>query len=410
MRPSRRGGQLFTAVLGALLVTMAVPAPAHAAPPLPQDDPFYRPPSPLPEGEPGDVIRWEPMTAQVAPGVRIDARAWRVMYLSTDAEGRRNAVTGTVLVPKKAWARDGERPVVGYAIGTHGLGDQCAPSYGLRIGLDYEATFVSSFLSKGWAVALTDYEQLGTPGVHTYMVGRSQGHAVLDSLRAATRLDEAELSEDAPMAISGYSQGGTSAGWAAQLQGRYAPELPIKGVAVGGVPADLTEVAKHLDGSLFFSLLGAAAVGYHSAYPELPFTDHLNAEGKALMDDASDDCIGEMVGAGKGAFMRMSDYLDVDLLNTPDWQEKLGHNRLGGGASPAMPVFQYHAVYDEMVDNAQAKTLRREWCGAGTTLRWRQYRLPEHALAALGAAGDVQKWLAKRLAGKPAIENCPADA
>ncbi|GAA2419061.1 lipase family protein [Actinomadura vinacea] len=403
MRPGKRRGSLLAALVSALLVTLTLTAPAaYSAPP--QDDPFYKPPSPLPAGKPGDIIRRQPVTAYIVPGIAMDAHAWRVMYLSNDAKGQRNAVTGTVLVPKKPYT--GKRPLVGYAIGTHGLGDQCAPSYGLTTGLDYEATLINGFLAKGWAVVVTDYEKLGTPGDHTYMVGRSQGQAVLDSMRAATRLADANVAADSPMVVSGYSQGGSSAGWAAQLQRTYAPELSIKGVAAGGVPADLTEVAKALDGSLFFILLGAASVGLASAYPELPFTEHLNAAGKALMDDARDDCIGEAIATGKGAFKKMSDYLDVDLMNTPAWQEKLRANRLGGGEAPATPVFQYHGVYDEMVAKGQAKTLRKEWCEAGAKLLWKEYLLPEHALTAVAATGDVQNWLADRLAGKPATTNC----
>ncbi|MFI0355551.1 lipase family protein [Actinomadura sp. 9N407] len=407
MRPGKRRGSVLAALVSALLVAVTLNAPAtYAAPPPPQEDPFYQPPSPLPAGKPGDIIRKQPVTAQLAPGIAMNAQAWRIMYLSTDAKGQRNAVTGTVLVPKKAYTGTGKRPVVGYAIGTHGLGDKCAPSYGLTVGLDYEAVFINSHLEKGWAVVVTDYEKLGTPGIHTYMVGRSQGQAVLDSLRAATRLPDAKLPADSPMAVTGYSQGGASSGWAAQLQGQYAPELPVKGAVAGGVPADLAEVAKGLDGSLFFILLGAAAVGLDSAYPELPFDEHLNAEGKALMADASDDCITEAFAMGKGAFKKMSDFLDVDLMNTPAWQEKLRANRLGGGAKPSVPVFQFHGVYDEMVATPQARTLHKEWCAAGANLKWQEYMTPEHALTMLAAAGDAQKWLTDRFAGKAATGNC----
>ncbi|MFB4312492.1 lipase family protein [Actinomadura sp. 21ATH] len=407
MRPGKRRGPILAALVSALLVAVSLNAPAaHSAPPPPQNDAFYKPPSPLPAGRPGDVIRHRPVTAQLAPGIAMNAHAWRVMYLSTDAKGQRNAVTGTVLVPKKAYTGPGRRPVVGYAIGTHGLGDQCAPSYGLTIGLDYEGLFINSHLEKGWAVVVTDYEKLGTPGVHTYMVGRSQGHAVLDALRAATRLPEAGLPAGSPMGVTGYSQGGASSAWAAQLKESYAPELSVKGAVAGGVPADLTEVAEQLDGSLFFILLGAAAVGLDSAYPELPFDEHLNAEGRALLQDASDDCIGEAFATGKGIFKKMSDFLDVDLMNTPAWQEKLRANRLGGGAAPAVPVFQFHGVSDEMVAAPQARTLRREWCAAGANVNWREYPTPEHALTMVAAAGDGQNWLADRFAGKPAAGNC----
>src|ERR1700722_14643555 len=80
---------------------------------------FYEPPSPLPEGRPGELIRAEPMDAYLVPGVRLRARAWRVLYHSTGAVGGRAAVSGTVLLPL---GRRAPRGLVGFAIGTHGIG------------------------------------------------------------------------------------------------------------------------------------------------------------------------------------------------------------------------------------------------------------------------------------------------
>ncbi len=37
----------------------------------------------------------------------------------------------------------------------------------------------------GWTFVATDYEGLGTPGVHPYLVGLSEARGVLDIVRAA---------------------------------------------------------------------------------------------------------------------------------------------------------------------------------------------------------------------------------
>src|SRR5947208_1527295 len=109
---------------------------------------FYLPPDPLPSGQPGDVNRAEETDAYLAPGVRLRARAWRMLYRSTSATGEPTAVSGTVLIPRSR-AR-GPRPLIGYAIGTHGIGDGSAPSRLLPRGLEWEAGLISMVLARGW--------------------------------------------------------------------------------------------------------------------------------------------------------------------------------------------------------------------------------------------------------------------
>jgi hypothetical protein len=124
----------------------------------------------------------EPLRLLPAP-----VRAWQLLYRSTSATGDPNAVSGTLLVPPTPWT-DGPRPLVTCAVGTHGIGDSCAPSYKLRTGTENEIALISQALFKGWAVVLTDYEGLGTPGTHTYATGQSEGRTVLDAARAASKV------------------------------------------------------------------------------------------------------------------------------------------------------------------------------------------------------------------------------
>jgi hypothetical protein len=223
-------------------------------------DEFYDPPQPLPPGAPGDLIRCAPMDAYVVPGVRLRVRAWRVLYHSTSATGEPTAVSGSVLVPRSSVR--GPRPLVGYAVGTHGIGDSAAPSRLLGLGTEWEAGLIAMALARGWAIAITDYQGLGTPGDHTFMVGQALGHNVLDMMRAARSLAPAELPTEGPAAIIGYSEGGAAAAWAAQLQPSYAPDLPLVGVAAGAAAADIETAGPSLEGGRFSFFIAYGGIGY----------------------------------------------------------------------------------------------------------------------------------------------------
>ena len=197
--------------------------------------------APAAHADPGVLLEAQPTTVFVGP-FPAPVKAWHLLYRSTSATGAPDAVSGTLLVPPAPWLRGGPRPLITYAVGTHGLGDQCAPSNLLAHGIENESALLAQALSQGWAVVVTDYEGLGTPGTHTYAVGQSEGRAVLDAARAASRVTGAGLSPSGPIGVFGYSQGGQAAAWAAELQGTYAPELNVVGVAAGGVPADLNAV------------------------------------------------------------------------------------------------------------------------------------------------------------------------
>ncbi len=111
-------------------------------------------------------------------------KAYDIRYRSTSATGAGNVVSGMVLVSPLPW-NNGPRPIVAYAMGTQGMADQCAPSQQLQNGTEVEIAFLAQAMFNGWAVAITDYEGLGTPGDHTYAVARSEGRALLDVARAA---------------------------------------------------------------------------------------------------------------------------------------------------------------------------------------------------------------------------------
>ena len=358
---------------------------------------------------PGDVISAAPATFAAEPVLRVPipgVSATHVLYRSTDVHGAANVVSGTILVPTTPYA--GPRPIVGYAMSTHGLGDACAPSAEMAEGLEIESDFLMGLLNQGWAVAVTDYEGLGTPGQHTYYVGPSLGHAVLDSIRAATRAPGTGLAAGGPVAIWGYSEGGSAAAWAAQLQPAYAPELHVAGVAAGGVAADVAAFAEGLDGGAFFGVGVSTLIGLDAAFPELHLSAALTDAGREIFASQADDCLVAML-LPPLTFGRFAPLTTTDVFARPDVQAAFAESRLGG-TRPQAPLLLYHAGLDEIVPLAQSQGLRDRYCAEGATVAWRTFPLTEHISTAIAAGPEVIAWLADRIAGQPAPNDCPAAA
>jgi hypothetical protein len=239
------------------------------------------------------------------------------------------------------------------------------------------------------------------------MVGPAEGHAVLDMARAAQQLLGTELPKATPIGIMGYSQGGGSAGWAAELASSYAPELNVKGVAMGGVPGDLRATAEFLDGSPFVAFALMAALGLNAAYPELMLEMYLNDRGRELVMSGETACIASVDGVGTvggTTLSRLDDYVTMNPLQTPAWQARLMDVKLGQH-KPSFPVFQYHAFLDEIVPFQQAADLRRTYCDKGVDVTWSVLPV-EHALGITFGPPAAADWLAQRFAGTPTASNC----
>lgn len=370
-------------VAGFLLVaaSLVVPGVAEAAPAA---------------AAPGDIVS---ARAVNAPGF-FYANTWTITYRSTSATGAPITVSGTVIVPKGANART---PVVGYAPGTHGLGDQCAPSRHLEAGDETEGLLIHQYATRGFAVAVTDYEGIGTPGEHTYMAGRAEGNASLDAVRAALRLPGTGLSATTKVAIAGYSQGGHAAGWAAQLAPSYAPELNIAAYAVGAPPADLKVVADHNDGGDNAGLVLAAGYGLDVTYPNLDITPYLNDAGRAAITDIRDDCTDELQTKYSGK--SMADYTTEDVLSRPEWSARVDEQKLGG-TTPRAPVLLYHSNGDEILPVQVSVALRSAWCGGGGNVTFQRTNTGPHFVTAAVMSPSVTSWVADRLAGRATSGNC----
>jgi hypothetical protein len=391
----RRTARARVAGLGLGLVALVVTAVGCGTPPPPD---FYQPPASL-TGRPGDVIA----TFATNFGLNGDVTSTAIKYRSTSATGQRNYVIGTLLVPKAPWTGGGPRPIVSFAPGTQGVGDTCAASLTVPNSTFYQQATLQALLGRGWAVAVSDYEKLGTPGDHTYVVKDAEGHALLDIVRAAQRLPGSGVAANAPVAFWGYSQGGQAAAAAAELESSYAPELNVVGTAAGGVPSDLGALAEYLDGpgNLFFSFLALAALGLNSAYPELNLESYLNDTGRQLLEQGRNACL--IDGLPLAAGRHISELTTRNPLVEPQWQARIAEQRLGDVA-PAAPVLLYHGTLDEIIPFAQGTRLRDAWCAGGTRVEWQEHAV-DHIL---GVLIDASAWLDARFKGQPLTPTCNA--
>ncbi|WP_348762446.1 lipase family protein [uncultured Salinisphaera sp.] len=362
---------------------------------IPDNDPFYRSPASvrLAALAPGTVVRYRPIVARSYKLGYVQAHAWQFVYISRDTHGAPIADTASLLIPAPARGR-----LLSYQVAYDALNPVCNPSQELLRGTMLEQRFVSAALRRGWSVVLPDHEG---PDM-AYLSGRQAGHAVLDGLRGAHRLTGRP---DDPIGLWGYSGGGFATLWAAQMAVDYAPGLPIKGVAAGGVPGDLDRVAEHLDGHAFAGLYFQAFFGLANAYPEIDLERLLNDKGRAVEQRLSTSCLGQWLSgvrdpllSGLG-FASFADYTTVDApREQPDIQAILSANRLGEQRLVA-PLYYYHGALDPIVGRDQARALLARYCDLHSPLVY-DWALGEHILAALTQADDALDFLDARAAGR----------
>src|SRR3954451_13875875 len=214
---------LLVGILTILAAPVLAAAPANAAVKAgPAGDAFYTPPASLPSGPHGTPIWQRKLTG--APVLKSAKTNTLLLYRSTAVDGKTVAVSGDVAVPKGK-APKGGWPVITWAHGTVGIADTCAPS---KIGTqaNYDGPLLNSWLKAGYAVVRTDYEGLGTPGPHPYLIGNSEGRSTLDMVNGARKLNH-DIGKD--LVIAGHSQGGQAALFAASMVKRVAPQLKLKG-------------------------------------------------------------------------------------------------------------------------------------------------------------------------------------
>ena len=387
MQAHLRATAIATVTAMSVALLLASPAPTAVA-----ADDFYAPPSPLAAAAPGTLIRTEPIAAP--PG----ARAWRILYHSRALDGRDVAESGIVVAPAGPAPRGG-RPVLSWAHATSGLADTCAPSRASDAAS--AVPYVGDLLARGYVVAAADYEGLGTPGPHPYLVGPSEARSVLDAARAARHLEA--VGAGRTVVVAGHSQGGQAAVFAGELARRYAPDLDVRGVvALAPAEADrlfsAAETRPDMQG-----FVAMAAEGLRAAFPKADLDAVLTPGVVATLREL--DGTACLFTTLAGFRDRGITVLRADPDSVPSVRAALRRSA-PARTRTTVPLAVYQGGQDQLVPPEGTAAFVARACARGDRVTARVFPGADHGGVLDVAAPELLQWLDDRVAGVPAPSTC----
>jgi pimeloyl-ACP methyl ester carboxylesterase len=378
--------------------------------PVPAKDGFYQPPAltVMQAAAPGTILKIREIKPKAYFWLDVPARAWQLMFRSTDGKGQAVASVTTVLVPFKAPSASADRVLLSYQAAYDALTTACAPSYAITKGAQWEQVFINRALARGWVVSVPDYEGLQSH----WGDGMNSAHGVLDGVRAALQFGPLMLpGEQTRVGLVGYSGGGLASAWAAERAPDYAPELRLAGVVAGGVPVDMGNVARKVDGGFYSGLYLSMSIALARANPEIEVSNLLSAKGKEAYKEVQEMCAGQMMTGTKDSvlshlYQPMSKFVVVpDLLEMPAMKNIIARNRLGQ-RMPTAPLYIYQGKLDPVMPLDDVDQLVQRYCQAGVKVRYRRV-LGEHLLPPFTEFGGAMDFLSARFAGQPMSGHCP---
>jgi alpha-beta hydrolase superfamily lysophospholipase len=351
----------------------------------------------------GAVITNPPGSIVSATRFRIPvpgARAWRVLYRSSGVDGEQVVDSGVIVAPAGT-PPPGGWPVVAWAHPTTGIARKCAPSLGAHF--DRTVPEMAELVRRGFVVAATDYQGLGTEGPHPYLVGTSAAYSILDSVRAARWVAGAS----ARYVVWGHSQGGHAALWAGQLATQYAPDLSLLGVAAAAPATELAQLFEDdqdTPGGKAFSAL--ALLSWSKVYGlDLSTVIAPKAMGgtRLIGDACMTDPLGLMVD-GIGLHMLPSEFLRADPTRISPWRDIIARNT-PSSVVRGVPVLLAQGTADTVISPAVTRDFAARLCRDGTPVRLVEMNA-DHLGIAVSSASRIVDWITARFAGNRAEREC----
>jgi pimeloyl-ACP methyl ester carboxylesterase len=408
LAPMRRGpvgSALVTLLVALLLATTGCAAlriPGDGAVPAhvvtgPAGDAFYVAPPPSATTRPGEVI-WARTIH--APGGSV---GYALLYWSTTVTGELVAVSGVLFHPvadRPTWSRR----ILAWAHGTVGLGDTCAPSAGYFRDRGESLNVVRLAIAEDMIFVASDYEGLGPPEPHPYMVSRAAGRNVLDSIRAAIQLTGVALDADA--VVLGTSQGGSAALFAAELHPTYAPDVRLRGSIGVSAPSLMNKLDGQLSGGDYFGYVLMTVLGYEAAYPHLTGKhEGLSPAGRDAVARIPTECTGTILDDYGGQTVNQHGVEPV--LHSPEFSRAMADND-PGQLRTAVPIFLVHGENDDTIPVENTRDLVRRYCRTGDLVTAKFYPGRGHVDVLFAAVNDIMAFITDRLGDVAMIRTCEA--
>ena len=358
----------------------------------------------------GSMLREEPLSpTQSQPAA---AENLRILYTSTAGVGGRDrgvAVSGALYLPNGAMP-EGGWPIVAWAHGTTGIADVCAPSW--RGQSRRDQVYLDAWLSHGFAVVATDYEGLGTPGIHPYLLWRSEGYAVLDAVRAALQRHPQQLRNQ--VVVIGQSQGSGAALGATFLSPTYAPQLHVLGTVATGLVVTFRpgahvklppKPAQYTDPTLMdpaYAILRIAGTD-RSLHPEIDTAEFVTAQGRPLLHAALTSCVHDLFDLSAREKLTGAQVFTGNLATIDSDMEA---NFEFPSARMPVPIFVGTGLADGEAGTAQQYNAVAGMCSAGTSVEWHTYPGLTHNGAVNASLQDSLPFVQRLTSGNATQASC----
>jgi pimeloyl-ACP methyl ester carboxylesterase len=387
------GGRLF-ALAAFCIIGFSVPMRGASA-----QTPFYRADAADIAGPPGSLISSEPM--RFGP---VGAQAYRILYRSTGLHDEPIAVSGVVVIPPGPPPPEG-RPIVAWAHPTTGVVPHCAPS--LAVFVFQSMMGLRPMIERGVVVVATDYPGLGTAGPHPYLVGVSEGRAVLDSVRVARLMPG--VGGGSRFAVWGHSQGGQASLYTGLLAKAYAPELNLVGVAAAAPATELVTLMGDDFKTTGGKNLTAMTLWSWSRVFGAPINKVVMPAAIPTVDGLADECIESIFDIMERR--RTEKPLEQHFLSVPNiaivepWKT-LAVRNTPGPLPPDIPLFLAQGTTDNLVRPEVTRGYFQQQCKAGGKVRMVWLPNEGHGFAGRDSADAAVDWMMGRFAGEPAPDDC----
>lgn len=365
---------------------------------------FYKTPPMVAGSKHGDLVYLQKIAGFSFEDKSVGVNAWRILYRSlAAADDRPIVVSGFVLEPTAKAA--GLRPIVAWAHGTVGSADTCAPSKNLsgtpKSGDAVEKALLDQmafFVRYGYVVVATDYEGLGTEGPHPYLVGKSAGRSVLDSITAVRQIGGLNTSDTA--VIYGLSQGGHAALFAGELASTWAPDTKIAGVVAAAPFSEVDQLlplaAASPDYAGFYQL---GVYGMAAGNKGLNPTQVLDPIGSSNAGLVESQCLSGVSTTLKSALAAAgkTSLMSTNPLTLPEWKAAVSAT-VPGQQLIAPPVLIVQGKNDTTVPAVTTQALVKRICGKDR-LRYVEFDNTGHGDSIVSGDREIRSFVTDRLSG-----------
>ena len=409
-----------------LAVALVVAAPvAQAAPPTPEEDPFYQytGTKPLSEIAPGTVLKTRTLSYHVL-GLPTAVPAIQLLYRAQNELGEPTVNVTSVLKPL---ITIGTPQVVAYQSFYDSLNPNDEPSYAISGDVSLtgaipqvESALIGPSLLADRTVVIADTEGEKAD----FAAGPEYGTNTLDSLKAAIASPATGLSSTKKIAMIGYSGGAIATEWAAELAPTYAPTINSKlvGATMGGVLVDPAHNLHYVDGSLSWAgVMPMAIIGVSRAF-HIDLTPYLSEYGKTIYAKLEKASIVNVLAQYPGLTwtqLAKPEYPTPESI--PVYVHTVNQLIMGTRGTPTTPLQISQGALGELEGTAgnkpgigegdgvmiagDVRSLARQYCNKGTKVQYSQYPLG-HIGTAVPWIAEAMTWMNNRFLGLPAPQNC----